>query len=210
LRILLLVSVAIAWCNAPAQAPESRGPAPEIIALVSSLQAGGLVILMRHASSPQEPPSAAKSDPANVRHERQLDDAGRSSAQAMGTAIRQLRIRIGRVLSSPTYRALETVRLAQLGSPQTAEELGDSGHSMQADRSGVRATWLQMQVAEAPAKGTNTLLVTHFPNIMEAFPAEATGLHDGEALIFRPNGHGAARMIARVPIDEWPRLAAVD
>jgi phosphohistidine phosphatase SixA len=176
--------------------------------LVSGLHLGGYVILMRHASSPRTPPEAAQADPGNPQHERQLDETGRSSARAMGDALRRLHIPIGQVLSSPTYRALETVRLAQLGSPTTFGELGDAGHSMQADASGVRGAWLRAKVAVTPARGTNTIIVTHFPNIAEAFPQAAKDLQDGEALIFQADGHGDTTLMARVKIEEWPRLAA--
>jgi phosphohistidine phosphatase SixA len=163
---------------------------------------------MRHASSPRTPPDAAQADAGNVAHERQLDDAGRSSARAMGEALRRLHIPIGQVLSSPTYRALETVRLAQLGEPKIFPQLGDSGQSMQSDSSGTRAAWLQAKWAEVPLKHTNTIIVTHFPNITEAFADSAAGVADGEALIFRPDGRGRASLVARVKIDEWARLAA--
>jgi len=197
----LLLAAALIWQPAPAQTLQGA-------ALVSALQRGGYVILMRHASSPQAPPAAAQANPDNLRHERQLDEAGRSAAQAMGVALRRLRIPVAAVLCSPTYRALETVRLAQLGKPQTREQLGDSGHSMQADTTGERGKWLRLQVAMAPAPGTDTVLVTHLPNIKEAFPADAAGLQDGAALIFQPDGHGGAQLVARVAIQEWPRLAA--
>jgi len=49
----------------------------------------------------------------------------------MGKALRDLRIPIGNVLSSPTYHALETVRLAQFGVPHTFVELEDNGQNMQ-------------------------------------------------------------------------------
>jgi hypothetical protein len=129
--------------------------------LIAQLRMGGYVILMRHASSPRTPPDPAQSDAANVQHERQLDDPGRSTAQVMGDALRKLRIPVGEVLSSPTYRA-----------------------------------------------GTNTIIVTHFPNVNEAFAADAAGLADGEALIFHPDGRGGAVVIGRIRIEEWPRLAA--
>jgi phosphohistidine phosphatase SixA len=176
--------------------------------LMAALHRGGYVILMRHASSPRTPPAPAQADAANVNHERQLDDQGRSSARAMGKALRQLHIPIGQVLSSPTYRALETIRLAQFGEPKTDSRLGDSGQSMQADPSGKRAAWLREQVAHSPNTGTNTLIVTHFPNINEAFSKNAVELADGEALIFQPDGHGAVIFVGRIKIDEWPQLAA--
>ena len=59
----------------------------------------------------------------------------------------------------------------------------------------------------APA-GTNTILVTHFPNISRAFPQSSAGLEDGEALIFAPNGKGGAVVVARIKIEEWSHLGA--
>jgi hypothetical protein len=77
----------------------------------------------------------------------------------MGKALRDLRIPIGNVLSSPTYRALETVRLAQFGAPQTFVELGDNGQSMQGGTA-AQAEWLRKQLAHFRT-GTNTIVATH-------------------------------------------------
>jgi len=176
--------------------------------LTAALQRGGYVILMRHASSPGAPPDSAQADRDNPRHERQLDETGRTSARAMGDAFRRLRLPIGQVLSSPTYRALETARLADLGPAQPQTQLGDAGHSMTRDPSGTRGAWLRGRVAQSPQPGTDTLIITHAPNIMEAFPTEGADLADGEALIFRPDGRGGATLVARVKIHDWPRLAA--
>ena len=109
--------------------------------LVNAVRQGGYVLVMRHASSPQTPPTADAAEPGNTKLERQLDDTGRSTARAMGTATKALGIPIGQVWSSPTYRALETVRLAGLPAPTVADELGDAGQSMQAV-SGSQSVWL--------------------------------------------------------------------
>jgi phosphohistidine phosphatase SixA len=175
--------------------------------LIVALRSGGYVILMRHASSPRNPPEAAQADVENVQRGRQLDEEGRASARAMGEAMRRLHIPIGEVLSSPTYRALQTIRLAQLGQPRTFEELGDGGQSMRADKSGARASWLKTKASSLPGPHENTLIVTHFPNISEAYPQDAVGLADGEALILHPDGRGGATIVARVKIDEWAVLA---
>jgi phosphohistidine phosphatase SixA len=175
--------------------------------LVAALQRGGYVILMRHASSPRTAPDAAHSNADNTQHERQLDEQGQASALAMGNAFRRLKIPIGEVLSSPTYRALETVKLAQLGQASTYAQLGDSGQSMLVDTSGARAAWLKAKAAETPVPGTNTVVVTHFPNITEAYSQAAAGLADGEALVLHPDGRGGAPIVARVKIDEWASLA---
>ena len=171
--------------------------------VAAALRAGGYVIVMRHASSPGTPPDAALANADNPQRERQLDEVGRASARDMGEALRRLQIPIGSVLSSPTYRALETVRLARLGRARTHSELGDSGASMQAQSDGQRGAWLRARTAESPQPGLNTVIVTHYPNIMEAFPTSAAGLADGEALVFRPDGHGDASLVARVKIEAW-------
>jgi phosphohistidine phosphatase SixA len=175
--------------------------------LIAALRSGGYVILMRHASSPQNPPEAAQADVENVQRERQLDAEGRASTRAMGEALRRLHISIGEVLSSPTYRALQTVKLAQLRRPRTFEELGDGGQSMRADKGGARANWLKTKASAIPRPHENTLIVTHFPNISEAYPQGAVGLADGEALILHPDGRGGATIVAHVKIDEWTGLA---
>ena len=173
-------------------------------ALVKALQKGGYVIVMRHASSPRQEPDKKTANPDNVTFERQLDETGRTTAAAMGKAFRDLKIPIGEVLSSPTYRALETVRLAQFGRPQTFPELGDGGQNMRAATES-QSDWLQKRVTQFPS-GTNTIIVTHFPNISRAFPQWSAGLADGEALVFGPDGKGGATVVARVKIEVWPRL----
>ena len=172
--------------------------------LVKALRRGGYVVVMRHASSPMQTPDAKTANPDNINHERQLDEQGRSTATAMGKALRELKIPVGEVLSSPTYRALETVRLALLGNPAPVAELGDGGRGMQASTEAY-AAWLRSRVTQFPA-GTNTFLVTHFPNMSRAFPQLTANLADGEALIFGPDGKGGATLIARVKIEEWPRM----
>jgi len=201
LRHLLLLSVLVMSAAASSESLDKD--------LLTALRSGGYVILMRHASSPPVPPAPGQANPDNVEHERQLDDRGRAAARGMGDALRRLRIPIGLVLSSPTYRALETVRLARLGKSETHPELGDAGHSMQADASGQRGAWIRKRVAAPPPHGTNTLIVTQLPNIVEAFPEEAQGLGEGGALIFRPDGAGKPALVARVKMEEWSSWAAL-
>ena len=174
--------------------------------LAKALQGGGYVLVMRHAASPMTPPSAAEADPGNPNHERQLDASGKTAAVAMGAAIGKLHIRIGKVWSSPTYRALETARLAGLPKPRSAPELGDHGQSMTAAAAD-QSTWLKAKAAERPRAGTDNILITHFPNIAAAFGQAAQGLGDGEALVLEPDGKRQATLVARIPMTEWPKLS---
>jgi phosphohistidine phosphatase SixA len=185
----------------------SHAQAPSGAALVGALRQGGYVLVMRHSSSPAKAPDKATADPENSALERQLDETGRQTAHAMGEAIKRLHIPLGNVMSSPAYRVLQTVRLASLGTPKTFAELNVGGQNMmQAGTDSTRSAWLHQQVAVSPPPGTNTIIVTHAPNIIGAFGDSASDLSDGETLIFRPDGKGGAALIARVRIEEWPRL----
>lgn len=57
-------------------------------------------------------------------------------------------------------------------------------------------------VATAPEPGTNTLIVTHKPNILDAFGKDWFEIKEGEASIFKPEGSGFA-LVGRVQIGEW-------
>lgn len=173
-------------------------------ALIRALQHGGYVIVMRHASSPSQAPTPQTADPENVNRERQLDQAGRASASAMGQALRKLKIPIGEVYTSPTYRARETARLAELPNPNIVPELGDGGRSMQKITE-EQAEWLRNKAAQLPP-GVDTIIVTQFPNISQAFPQWSSGMGDGEALVVGPDGKGGTALIGRIPIAEWPRF----
>ena len=193
-KYALAASVLFALGVMPAQAAPLR---PD---LVNQLRQGGYVLVMRHASAPPNPPAIA--DKENTARERQLDEKGRKSAEAMGRAFRSLHIPVGEVLSSPTYRALQTVRLAGFGQPKLEAQLGDQGRSMQRLDGPGRAAWLKAKTAEKPAAG-NRLIVTHQPNIAAAFPDAASDVAEGESLVFKPDGRGHAEMIARIPIEDW-------
>jgi phosphohistidine phosphatase SixA len=200
LAVTILIA-AFASCNAANAETLSR------MSLVQHLRQGGYVLLMRHAHSPVEPPDKSMADADNPNLERQLDETGRSTARAMGEAIKKLHIPVGAVLSSPTYRALETVRYAALGSAKTYAELGDGGQSMSVDAVSGQTGRLRKIVAERPKPGSNTIIVTHMPNIQAAFNQDTTDLTDGEALVFRPEGHSRATLVAKVKIEDWPSLA---
>jgi len=173
-------------------------------AVLQALRRGGCILLMRHASSPRETPSAADAAPGNTDRERQLDAEGKATARAMGAALRRLQVPVTTVLSSPTWRAQETAMEAGFPKPTLVPQLGDGGRSMAAT-SDDQAAWLKQQVAKPAARG-NTVLITHFPNIRAAFPEHAANLADGEALVFVPDGAGGTRMLRRVRIEEWPTL----
>jgi pimeloyl-ACP methyl ester carboxylesterase len=196
MRALRLGAVALLALSTTAWA---QGPDRQ--ALLESLQRGGHVIVMRHATAPREPPTEATAVAGNRTRERQLDEAGRRSAAAMGIALRARRIPIATVLSSPTFRALETARYAQLPTPRTEEQLGDAGQSMKGATEG-QAAYLRNIVRAAP-RGGNLVAITHQQNITAAFPNIKPPLAEGEAIIFRPGGPDGATLVGRLAVDAW-------
>lgn len=207
----LLAALALPAALLAGTVPAADGSVPRAeLDWVAALQRGGLVLVLRHAKSPGQPPSAEQADPENATHERQLDETGKAAARAMGDALRRLHIPIGQVRSSPTYRAHETLRLAGIAPVVDAPELAENDDSMKKEVSAARVAWLRAQAATSPKAGTDSLLVTHRPNLMAAFAAELGSggpPSDGEALVFRPDGHGGTALVARVKMEDWPRLA---
>lgn len=196
-KLLIFAAILVLPTLAPGQ-----GLSGEV--LLRALQHGGYVIVMRHASSPSQAPTPQTADKDNVNRERQLDQAGRASASAMGQALRKLRIPIREVYTSPTYRARETARLAQLPKPKIVPELGDGGHSMQSITE-EQAGWLRKRAAQF-SPGADIFIVTQFPNISRAFPQWSAGLADGAALVIGPDGQGGTALVGRIQIEDWPHF----
>jgi broad specificity phosphatase PhoE len=80
-------------------------------ALWEALRAPGSVVVLRHSYAPGsfDPPDARLDDCSTQRN---LDDNGRAQARRIGEAFRQRGIPVGRVLSSPRCRCMDTARLA--------------------------------------------------------------------------------------------------
>jgi phosphohistidine phosphatase SixA len=199
-----LAALAIALAALVLSGPAAADPEE----LVDALQAGGLVIVMRHAQAPEEPPDAAVANPDNPDRERQLDATGRETAAAMGDAIRALAIPVGSVRASTTYRARETALSLGFGEPEIVEELGASASMSGAppDMAALGA-WLRARTAEPPQAGGNVLLITHSNYIEAGFGVPMAEVASGEAFVFRPEG-GQGVLLGRIRIEDWPGLAA--
>lgn len=176
-------------------------------ALVRQLLHGGFVLVMRHAQSPDAPPAATEAAPGNPAHERQLDSKGMAEARELGQAMRKLGIPIGKSYSSPTYRARETIRLAGLGVPQIVMALAEGPRGMLGSAGRAQTQWLRMATTRAPLKGTNTLIVTHTPNIVGAFGPAVADIQAGEMIVFNPAAGAGSAIVGRITVAQWRRLA---
>ena len=70
-----------------------------------------------------------------------------------------------------------------------------------------RADALRKIVATVPPPGTNVIVVTHKPNILDAFGKDWFDVREGEASIFKPDGKGGYTLVARVQAVDWAKLA---
>ncbi len=76
-----------------------------------AMRAPGSVVVLRHSYAPGgfDPPDARLEDCSSQRN---LDENGRAQAARIGEAFRKNAIAVGKVLSSPRCRCLDTARLA--------------------------------------------------------------------------------------------------
>lgn len=176
--------------------------------LAASLRQGGYVIVLRHGAT-----TASTSDPMGAGRgkdtatERQLSPRGRQSAREIGEAFKTLHIPIGVVYSSELQRAVDTGRLVsgkQITTSADFTEAGDHVTPVESDR---RAEAMRKIAGHRPAKGTNTLVVSHKPNIVDAFGKDWSDVREGEASIFKPDGNGKYTLLGRVQASEWAGLA---
>jgi broad specificity phosphatase PhoE len=86
-------------------------PALATDAVWDALRAPGSVVVLRHSYAPGgfDPPDARLDDCSTQRN---LDEQGRAQAVRIGEAFKQHGIEVGKVLSSPRCRCMDTGRLA--------------------------------------------------------------------------------------------------
>jgi broad specificity phosphatase PhoE len=201
-----LVTLALFAGVAPASAQTTQ-PADDTKALAQALREGGHVILLRHGATFS---NQADTDPfnlADVSKQRKLNDKGKELAKAFGAAIRAAGVPVGEVYTSQFNRAYETAVLAGFKDIETTADLSEGGLVVSPDENNRRAKALRDMLAKAPATGKNVILITHKPNIVDALGKDWFDVKEGEASIFKPEG-GKYRLIARVQMDDWPKIAA--
>ena len=199
----VMAALALASC---AQAPQ-QAPTQEAITVVKSLQAGGYVIVFRHGATNRD---MADTDPLNldnVAKQRQLSERGRQVARDVGAAFKTLQIPIGQVYTSRIYRAVETGRLVGGKEVTTTADITEGGQVVTPIENDRRAAAFRQLVSTPPAPGTNTLIVSHKPNILDAFGKDWFDVREGEASVFRPES-GKYVLVAKLQAAEWLDLAA--
>ena len=193
--------LAVSMPNASAQASLQDAD------VAKALRAGDLVMVVRHGATF---PDQADTDPTNfdnIAAQRNLNDKGKALAKAFGDAIRQAGIPVGKVYTSKFNRAYETAVIAGFKDIEKTTDLTEGGLIVSPNENNRRADAFRKMIATPPKAHTVTILITHQPNIVAALGKDWFDTKEGEASIFRP-ADGGYKLVARVQMDEWPRIAA--
>jgi broad specificity phosphatase PhoE len=155
------------------------------------MRGGGQVVFMRHAVT-----TPGVGDPAGFRlgdcaTQRNLTDAGRDDARRVGAALRTRGIPVGRVLSSPWCRCLETAQLA-FGRSETWAPLSNLFDNRAREAEQLRA--LREIAGRRPSDG-NVVLVTHGSVVL---PLTGIQPAPAELVILTPDGAGSFRVAGRL------------
>jgi phosphohistidine phosphatase SixA len=187
--------------------PEAAVSQPSEAEWINDLRSGGYVIVFRHGATYSDQANADSMSRPNVSAQRQLNDQGRAQARSIGESMRKLKIPVGRVLTSTTQRAVDTARLLGFGDVTATPDLTESGPAASPDENNRRAQALRKLAAGRPPADSNLVIVSHKPNIVEAFGGDWLDVREGEASVFEPDGNGGFKLVVRIQAREWSKLA---
>lgn len=172
-KAVVCMLAAIVLCGNPAQADNDS--------LLQALASGNHFALMRHALAP------GNGDPSNFQVEdcstqRNLNDAGRQQAAAIGKYLRSATMQSPGVYSSQWCRCLETARLLEMGEVTPLPAINSFYATRDRADSQTQATREWLTEAELPV-----ILVTHQVNI-----TALTGIYpaSGEIVVVERKANG--------------------
>ena len=175
--------------------------------IIDALRAGGHVIVFRHGATHAD---QADTDPLNLENiakQRQLNAKGEDAAKTLGEAFKQIGVPVSKVITSQINRAYQTAKLAGFDNVEKSVDVTEGGQVVSPNENNRRADAFRKLVSTVPQAGTDIVIVSHKPNIIDAFGKDWFEIKEGEATIFKPDGT-AYKVVARVQMDEWPRVAA--
>ena len=151
----------------------------------------------------------ADTDPLNIKNvaaQRQLNDQGRALAKMTGESMRTLKIPVGAVVTSMFQRAVDTGSLLGFGEVTSTVDVTEGGLVVTPDENNRRAQAFRKLASTPPPAGSNVVVVSHKPNIMDAFGKDWFDVREGEASVFKPDGQGGYKPVVRIKSDEWAAM----
>jgi hypothetical protein len=181
--------------------------------LIQGLRKGGYVIFFRHCATDWGQRDVSYTDFQDRAGQRNLSEAGKAQAAAIGKAFQALGIPIDSVFSSPMWRCRDTadiafgrclVKMALFGKvSQVPPPAGGAP-----DRAQYRAERVQM-LGAPPTPGKNRILVGQQDPMIPIIPGlHRDELREGDALVIQPLGKDKFKVVAQVTTADWERQAA--
>jgi broad specificity phosphatase PhoE len=199
------ILVAIVCAAGPSMAADGELQGKE---LIRALRQGGHNIYFRHTQTDWSQIDIIVNagdwtdcDPSRVR---QLSDAGRQTARAIGAAMRALRIPVSRVLASPYCRTVDTATLMDLAPVKTMIDVINMRVAEYVGGTDAVVATARKRLAGVPPTGTNIVIVAH-GNVIRS--AARVNPMEGEGLVFRPDGDGEFALVGRLTPEQWEELA---
>jgi hypothetical protein len=72
----------------------------------------------------------------------------------------------------------------------------------------LRCRHIAALASTTPDAGSNTLIVTHKPNILDAFGEDWFDSKEGEASVFKPVGSNGLVLVTRVQPADWIKIVS--
>jgi broad specificity phosphatase PhoE len=184
-RVLWLLAAVLVLAAWPAPAPAQD--------VWDAMRAPGSVIVQRHSYAPGgfDPPDSRLDDCATQRN---LDESGKAQARRIGEAFRAHGVTVGKVLSSPRCRCLDTARLA-FKEPEPWMLLQGGRPHTEPLRAAVAAI---RKVMAEHRDGPPLVLVTHGFVITELTKLD---IRMGELVVMKRGADGAHTVAGRLYVD---------
>jgi phosphohistidine phosphatase SixA len=183
-------------------------PAASPAEWIDALRQGGHVIVFRHGATYSDQADTDPLDLKNVAKQRHLNDDGRALAKSIGESMHKLKIPVGQVQTSMFQRAIDTGTLLGFGDVKPSLDISEGGLVVTPTENNRRADAFRKLIGELPPPGRNTVIVSHKPNIMDAFGKDWFDIREGEASVFKPDGKGGSTLVVRVLASDWSKLAS--
>jgi phosphohistidine phosphatase SixA len=186
MRWTLLLSVVVTFATTTASANED--------AAWAALRSDGAVALMRHADAPGgfgDPAGFSLDDCATQRN---LSAKGRADSVEIGVRLKARGVRLGRIVSSPWCRCLDTARLMDVGTVVVAPTFSNVVVLPEQRELLTRGARDVIRAWTGPGA---LLAVTHGANIQALIGGTNPG--SGEIVVIMRRADGTMREIGRLP-----------
>jgi phosphohistidine phosphatase SixA len=172
--------------------------------LLNEIRKGGFILYMRHGITDNSRPDRVPSvDINDCNTQRPLSDAGRDLMKRVGQSLRDAKIPLGKILVSPMCRTKESAQLAIGDKFEIVESLMYSANMTREEKK-PRIEALKKLLLVPVAKGGNTLMLAHAPNLDDLIGFFVKP--EGTVVVFSQSGPNGYTYEASIHPDDWARL----